>query len=274
MYNGTPLNDLQFTFHRTGTGDALTPVYPTEQDAKWGVDAIRVYGTKAPVSADVFPIGLAVDLEEGTKIYVTYKKVGLDESGTNWLAVYDEDLTLLTNINLSGGGYLWSFFAPVYPRCVWQPTVADFGFIVYLFGPAEGIVGTAKVFKFVMNDPVDDLPTVTICPPTTDIVPVSALATKGDGAGGLLKHCAFLGDNRVYNAADDFIWSYVGDAPFVPHRRGISIAYDVNLTSLLTNAGAAAAMAETALFPYIAWTNITDALPIDGGIVYAEWITP
>jgi len=103
---------------------------------------------------------------------------------------------------------------------------------------------------------------------------VAALGAPGDGAGLMEYWNAFTDTPNVYREDGAWAWTLSGVTPFEPHHRGLSVAYDEGANSLLANSAAAAVMAETAPDPYTSWTDITDALPIDGGIVYAEWITP
>ena len=230
----------------------------------WDGDAIRVLGTTV-TEMDSRPFGMAIDFEDGTRIYVTFAStdpVTMNES--IYLAQFDADMVMQHAFSLTNSDSVLG----AYPRTVWQPTVANFGDIVAVHGSQVGPTG------YVGYSTDGGVTVVDQTGALTAVTDVTALGAKGDGAGAALYWNAYTDTPNVYTEDGAWTWALQGATPFEPHRRGLSIAYDLGLTSLLTNSGAAAAMAETAPMPYSGWTDITDALPIDGGIVFAEWITP
>jgi len=259
IYNdpGTPI-DLQYLFMNGEFEDALSPTYPNAWSC--GVDHVRVYGTFTPSGGTCTPWGLAVDFEDGSNVFVTYKWTG---GGTSigYLATYDSDLNLVNSVDLNSYGA-----SVAYPRVVYQPDVADFGDIVYVFGAgsAGGLVLESLDAGVTLTDRSGDLSAVTA---------VVALAAKGDGAGQVTAFRAFTDTPDVY-AETAWTWGLVGSVPFTLHRNALSIAYDAALTAAVGNSEAGAAMAETSPSPYSAYTDITGGLLIDGGCVRLEWITP
>lgn len=259
VYNdpGTPL-DLQYLFMNGEFEDALSPTYPNA----WvcGVDHVRVYGTFTPSGGTCTPWGIAVDFEDGSNVYVTYKWSG---GGTSigYLDTYDSDLNLANSTSLNSYGA-----SVAYPRVVWQPDVANFGDIVYVFGAGSsgGLMLESLDAGVTITDRSGDLSAVTA---------VVALAAKGDGAGQVTAFQAFTDTPDIY-AEMAWTWSLVGSVPFTLHRNALSIAYDAALTAAVGNSAAGAAMAETSPSPYSTYTDITGGLPVDGGCVRLEWITP
>jgi hypothetical protein len=84
---------------------------------------------------------------------------------------------------------------------------------------------------------------------------------------------AFTDEPAVY-VETAWLWELVDSAPFVLHRNALSVAYDVGLTMAIGNSEDGAVMAEVSSSPYSTYTDITEGLPVDGGCVRLEWITP
>ena len=226
-----------------------------------GVDTIRVYGTYTEGGGTVTPWGLAVDFEDGANVFVTYQRSTVGGAAFSYLVVFDSSLNPMRKTSLNPFGV-----SVAYPRVTWQPGVTNYGDIVYVFGAgsAGGLVLESLDAGVTLTDRSGDLSAVTA---------VAALAAKGDGAGQVTNFYAFTDTPDVY-AETAWAWTLVGSVPFTLHRNALSIAYDAALTAAVGNVEAGAAMAETTPSPYSAYTDITGGLPIDGGCVRLEWITP
>ncbi len=229
--------------------------------------AVYVGLTGAPTSYR--PLGFAVDFEDGSRIYLTawdyaHSKLVLlrlefDENGD----LHKAAEKILGNADAAQVDSLSRW---VFPRVVWQPTVENFGDIVYVFGSVndDAYLAESTDGGVTFVDRSSGLPAA---------ARVTALLAVGDAAGGLTSFYAFCSDSKLY-AETSWTWDAGHVTPFTPDPGGISAAYDADHTVVVANRAADAVKVATAPEPYTVWTDRTGDFPADGGTPIVQWLTP
>jgi hypothetical protein len=281
LYNnpGSPLS-LRYLYLDMDGHDPLTPIIPCS--GVKGVDTVRIY-TGAPTYS-VQVLGLAVDFRYGSYVYVTYKDLDANIVYIDKILVADDGTMTVTQTEALASGAN----AALYPRVVYAPNLEpywDWEHIVYCYGAVDvGADVTGSLLRShteVMSFSQElDAATQAALLATDDYV--SAVAMYGDGSGALMKIYVFCSNQEIYSATPDYFfntspltWAYEGDLPFVIGRFGLSVGYDVGLTTLFGNAVAAGAAQITSDDEPYTTPHIDRTGDYGTGWVSAmEWITP